>query len=315
MIIKTLAVASGVILLSIISIINQQNYHTQSQAYQKSASTIISPIPTPTVSLISLTPTPTNTPTPNLTPQNKTPLPQISAKAYQIYDINSDTVLAELNAHQPLPPASTTKIMTALISLNNYALNEIVTIPPMQTIGSKINLVTGERITVENLLYGTLLQSGNDAATALALHFPGGKQAFISQMNIKATQLGLEETNFVNPHGLHDPLHLSSASDLVVLAKTALNNPTFAKIVSTKTKQISSIDGQITHSLTNLNQLLGTIKGVKGVKTGWTEQAGEALVTLIERNNHPVLIAILASQERFSDTKKLIKWTYQDTKW
>jgi D-alanyl-D-alanine carboxypeptidase (penicillin-binding protein 5/6) len=262
-------------------------------------------------------PTPAPSPIPTLPekPSNQHPLPSINAKAYQIYDLKSETILAEQNANLPFPPASTTKIMTAIISLENYALTEIITIADIDIPGAKVNLQPGEKITVENLLYGLLLQSGNNVAAALASHYPGGTSEFINAMNQKAMQLQLEKTNYTNPHGLHDPLHLSSAGDLIKLAKYAILNPKFAQIVNTKTKTITGINNQNTHQLINLNQLLDEVEGVKGIKTGWTEQAGESLVTLVDRQNHPLIITILGSQNRFEDTKLLINWAYTHTIW
>ncbi len=264
---------------------------------------------------LSPTPTLTLTPTPLPTPQLTTTPPQISAQSYIIQDLNTDTVLAQKDSHHVLPPASTTKIMTALIALDNYQLTDVVTVPNYQVLGAKIELYPGETMTVENLLYGMLMQSGNDAAWALASHYPGGVPAFIDAMNRKAIELGLEQTHFVNPTGLHDPLHLSSTADLLKLAKVALGQPIFAQIVATKEKTITSVDQQTSHEITNLNQLLTTVPGVKGVKTGWTEQAKEALVTLIDRDGHSVLIAMLASEDRFGDTRELIDWVYRDTIW
>lgn len=258
---------------------------------------------------------PQPTPSPKPKPVNTHPIPNIQAKAFQVYDLNTDTILVEYNPQQPLPPASTTKIMTAIVALENYSLSEIITVPNIKIPGATVDLFPGEKVTVENLLYGLLLPSGNNVATILAQHFPGGEAQFVQAMNKKANQLELEETNFVNPHGLHHPLHLTSASDLTALAEYAINNPKFSQIVSSKNKTITSIDQQSSHHLKNLNQLLFTVEGVKGIKTGWTEQAGESLVTLVDQQNHPIIITILGSQDRFNHTKLLIDWVYTYTQW
>lgn len=274
------------------------------------------PAPTPTVTLTLVpSPTVTPTPTPQPLPQVQSTAPIVTAKSYMIQDLQTTTIIAQKDPSHVLPPASTTKIMTALVALDKYSLADIVTVPDQQINGAKVGLNPGETITVENLLYAMLMQSGNDAAWALASHYPGGAPEFINTMNQKAAQLGLEQTHFANPTGLHHPLHLSSTVDLIKLAQQALTHPVFAQIVATKTKTITDVNQQDEHRLTNLNQLLVTVPGVKGVKTGWTEQAREALVTLVEQNNHPLLIAVLASEDRFGDTRKLIEWAYQSTVW
>lgn len=289
---------SLIIFVSALMVVNRHPLTTEASPLQ--------PSPTPTA-------IPTATPAPR--PSNSTSMPEISARAYVIKDLNSQVILAQKDAAHSLPPASTTKVMTALIALDNYQLNDVVTVPSIKIEGAKINLLPGEKITVEQLLHGLLIQSGNDAAMALAHHFPGEETAFVEAMNRKAAALGLSGTHFVNPTGLHHPLHLSTTADLTRLAEAALTYPKFATIVATATKDITNIDGSIVHSLINLNQLLTTVPGVKGVKTGWTEEAGEALVTLIERNQHPVLIAVLGSADRFGDTKILIDWVYAYTVW
>ena len=165
------------------------------------------------------------------------------------------------------------------------------------------------------MLYGLILHSGNDAAEILAENSPGrdslpaGRQAFIDVMNQKAQDIHLTNTHFVNPTGIDEEGHYSSAADLARLADIALRQPTFSKIVATENAVIS------THVLTNVNQLLGKIPGVLGVKTGFTEGAGQALVTLVDRNGHPVILAVLESKDRFTESAALIDWVYTNFKW
>ncbi len=258
------------------------------------------------------------TPTPAPYPVNKTgvyPGFEISASGVVVYDLFSGVTLFGRNTDVQLFPASTTKIMTALVALEHYDLDDVVTVATVANSGAVMGLVPGERITVENLLYGALIQSGNDAAWALAEHFPGGVPAFVEEMNKKAKALNLTATNFTNPVGFDDPNHKMTAIDLVRLASYALTNKTIAKIVAIPQITISDVTYTRFHQLTNVNTLLGKIPGVGGIKTGWTEEAGENLVTLVERNGHRVIIVVLRSQDRFADTESLIHWVFGNYDW
>ena len=164
-------------------------------------------------------------------------------------------------------------------------------------------------MTVEQLLFALLVQSGNDAAEILAENYPGGRPTFIEAMNTKAAQLNLVHTHFANPTGIDEPGHYSSAADLARLASFALKKPEFARIVSTENTIVSN------HVLTNVNELLGKVPGVLGVKTGFTDGAGQSLVTLVDRDNHPVILVVLGSLDRFGDSEKLINWVYTNFKW
>ena len=206
-------------------------------------------------------------------------------------------------------------MMTALVAIESFALDQVITVGQITTPPQKIHLLPGETITIENLLYATLVASGNDAAEALAAAFPDGREAFIVAMNSKATALHLTNTHFTNPTGFDFVNHYSSALDLARLATSALKNPTFARIVSTPKISVFSADSKIEHKLTNINQLLGRLDGVKGVKTGYTEEAGEALVALTERNGHQILTVVLGSQDRFGETEKLIEWAFSNHQW
>lgn len=181
--------------------------------------------------------------------------------------------------------------------------------------GSKVGLYQGEDLSFRSLLYGMLLNSGNDAAFALAENYPGGVLGFVSAMNKKVMDLELKNTHFDNPAGFDSPKHYSSAADLAVITEEALKDSTLARIFATKETNIVSLDKKYTHQLFNLNRLLSDVKGVLGVKTGTTEGAKENLVTLVERDGHKVLLVLLGSDSRFAETTKLIDWTYSNFDW
>jgi D-alanyl-D-alanine carboxypeptidase len=215
-----------------------------------------------------------------------------------------------------LKPASTTKIMTALVALDHYPLNLVLTIRNAdRSIGQTMDLVSGEQLTVESLLFGLLLHSGNDAAYALAENYPGGYNAFVGQMNNKARQLHLDSTNFCNVSGIDQEDHYTTVSDLARLAAEALKNPIFASIVSTQTRVVTDINGLIVHHLSNKNQLLGLVEGVRGIKTGWTEAAGECLVTDTIRDDKEIITVVLGSLDRFGESATLINWAYRSYDW
>lgn len=251
-------------------------------------------------------------------PVNRTgifPGPEITAAGVVALDVDSNVFLYTRNGEELLAPASTTKILTAIVALDTYKLDDVVTVKTVVNDGQVMGLVSGERITVENLLYGTLIHSGNDAAYALADHYPGGTAKFIEAMNEKAKNLHLTKSTFTNPVGYDDPNHKMTPLDLARLAKVALDNPTIAKMVAIPEITISDVTHTYFHSLKNVNQLLGKIPGVAGIKTGWTQEAGENLVTLIERNGHRVILVILQSKDRFGETAQLIDWVFANYTW
>lgn len=213
--------------------------------------------------------------------------------------------------------ASTTKIMTAIVVLENCKdLSEIVTIDSKAagTGGSRLGLKKDDKITVEGLLYGLLMRSGNDAAVALAEYIAGSKEEFAKLMNNKAHELGLKNTNFVTPHGLDDPKHYTTAYELAQITDYALENNKFAQIVKTQYATIS-INGY-SKELKNTNELLlGNIEGVYGVKTGFTNNAGRCLVTAVKRKNMDLIIVVLGAdtrKDRAKDSLKLIDYIYQN---
>lgn len=256
-------------------------------------------------------------PTPALYPVNKnvSSPPELTANSLKIIDADSAITLYEKNADLRVLPASTTKIMTALVALEQYPLAKILTVREEKFDGNTVKLKPGESLTVENLLYGLLVASGNDAAQVFAENFPGGTTGFVWAMNQKALELNLTNSHFTNAMGLDENGHYSSANDLARLTLVAIKNPVFARIVSTPEIIIKDVAGTKTHYLKNTNELVGKIQEIKGVKTGWTESAGECLVSLLEKDNKKLVIVLLGSQNRFGETEKIISWIFANFQW
>jgi D-alanyl-D-alanine carboxypeptidase len=229
----------------------------------------------------------------------------VNSKAFIIYDPDARVIIAGKNEHFRFSPASSAKIMTAIIILEEYKLDQVLTASGVDQIeGSEMKLEEGEAMTVENLLFGLMLPSGNDAAYVMAANYNGGVNKFIERMNDTAKTLKLENTKFVDPSGYSDN-NYTTAFDLARLASYALKNDKFREIVSTKNKTVSDVTGSITHDLNNLNELLG-VEGVTGIKTGFTEEAGGVLVSSIEREGKTYVVVVLNSPDRFQDTKNII---------
>jgi D-alanyl-D-alanine carboxypeptidase len=241
--------------------------------------------------------------------------PDLSARSVLVYDLGSRTVMYEKDPNTPFLPASTTKIVTALVALDTYSPDTILTVGDVSIEGQKMHLVLGERISVKNLLYGLLIASGNDAAEVLAQNYPQGREAFVDAMNMKAVELGLNSSYFNNPSGLDGSGHVTTAFDLIKASTVAMRESIFREIVGTKEVTVMSEDGQVSHRLVNINELLGEVEGVLGVKTGWTEEARENLVTYVERENKQIMIALLGSQDRFGETRELIEWLFDSFEW
>ena len=230
-------------------------------------------------------------------------------------DLDSKAILHAKNPDLKLLPASTTKIMTGLIALENYDLDDIVTIDTLDSEGQVMELELDEKITVKNLLYGLLVQSGNDAASALANHYPGGESEFVKAMNQKLTDLNLHDTQFQNPSGLDNYGHYTTVHDLALLSVEVIKNQQFLKFVNTQSITVNDTSGEISHELETINQLLGKVPGLKGLKTGWTELAGECLVTYTERQGQQVVVVVLGSLDRFGESKTLIDWAFTNHRW
>lgn len=241
--------------------------------------------------------------------------PEISAYSVMAVDIDSDTILYQKNSDVRLLPASTTKIVTALVAMDYYNLDDVLVVPDIYIEGQKMNLIAGEEISVRNLIYGILVYSANDAAETLARKYPGGRESFVMAMNLKINDLGLMDTFFENPTGFDGELQYTTASDLVNIAHFAIQNMFFKEVVGTKEITVGSRDGKYVHRLTNINRLVGEVEGVMGIKTGWTQNARENLVTYLERDGKNIIITVLNSQDRFADTKVLIDWIFANYSW
>ena len=253
--------------------------------------------------------------------------PQIASKSAILIDKSSFYILYKQNENLKIPIASTTKIMTALVVLENYRekLSDEVTItlPMIQVEGSDIELKYGEKISVENLLKGLLIMSGNDTAYALAYHF-AGKDDFVLKMNEKARLLGLNNTQFNDPAGLDDN-GFSTAKDLAVLGAYAMKNSKFKEIVQTPETEIYSTNGLIAHNLKSSNRMLREEEQyyypfTVGIKTGFTNEAGHCLVAAAQKDNHELISVILNTSENSitasaKESKKLLEWGFENWTW
>ncbi|MGB9802564.1 D-alanyl-D-alanine carboxypeptidase family protein [Desulfofundulus sp.] len=245
--------------------------------------------------------------------------PQTLAKAALLMDARNGQVLYQKSATLPMYPASTTKILTAIIALEHSRLDDVVTVPREATLveGSSIGLQEGERLTMEDLLYALLLSSANDAAVAIADHVAGSVPAFAALMNQKARSIGARASNFQNPSGLPDPRHYTTAYDMALITRYAMQNPTFRAIVSTRFKQIHRPDadrskGPPQEHLWNHNRLLSRYEGAIGVKTGYTVEAGQCLVAAAQRDGRELIAVVLNSQGSavYSDVQALLDYGF-----
>ena len=243
--------------------------------------------------------------------------PKLNVRNAVVYDRKSNRVIFGKQENKRVAMASTTKIMTAIIVIENTNLDDEVVVSSKAggIGGSRLGLKKGDKITVKNLLYGLMLCSGNDAAVALAEKVGGSVKEFANKMNEKAKELKLKNTHFVTPHGLDDPEHYTTAYELAVLTNYAMSNETFAKIVGTKNYTVL-INGY-SKDIKNTNELLGYLDGVKGVKTGFTNNAGRCLVTCVKRGDFEIITVVLGADTkkiRTEDSIKLIEYTYKNYK-
>jgi serine-type D-Ala-D-Ala carboxypeptidase (penicillin-binding protein 5/6) len=240
----------------------------------------------------------------------------ISAQSISVIDVDSASILLENNSHQKVAPASTTKLLTALVARDIYKLDEVISIktPPLH-IGHTIGFRVGEEFLVEDILKALLINSGNDAAEILAQNHPEGRDGFILEMNNTARRLYLTDSSFMNPSGLDAAAHFSSAFDLSLLAREIMKDDFLRAVVGTEQATIANRAGTNQYWFYNTNLLLGVEPGVVGLKTGTTDLAGEALITQVDREGRKVLIVILGSKDRYSDTKKIIDWIFSHYQW
>lgn len=235
--------------------------------------------------------------------------PEINARSAIVMDFDSGRVLYQKNAFIKRPMASTTKVMTAIIALENSDLSEIVTVSRNAALvqGSTIDLVTGEKLTMKELMYGLLMCSGNDASIAIAEHVGGSVEGFIQMMNDKARQIGAFNTQFTTPHGLDETGHYSTAYDMALITRYALENKVFNNIVRTQSIWVGK------RQMYNTNEMLIGYPGADGVKTGYTGKAGRCLITSATRDGRRFISVVLfcdSRNQRALSSKKILDYTF-----
>lgn len=236
----------------------------------------------------------------------------VSAEAAVLMETSTGQIIYAHNRDERLPMASTTKIMTALVAIENRAPSMPVTVDSnaVGLEGSSVYLRAGEVLTLEDLLYALMLESANDAAAAIAYAIGGGISEFAAMMNEKAVSLGLTNTHFTNPHGLDDPEHYTTATDLARLTAYALHNPDFARIVSTYRHTIPMQDGDGVRILVNHNRLLKQYADIIGVKTGFTRKSGRCLVTAAKQNGVALVAVTLNAPDDWHDHRKMLDYGF-----
>lgn len=237
-----------------------------------------------------------------------------STQSEIVIEVNSKRILHQVNAFDKKFMASTTKILTAIVIIENCNLAETITITK-DTIGiegSSIYLEEGEKLTIKDLLYGLMLRSGNDCAETLAKHCSGSIEKFAILMNETAKKIGANNSNFVNPHGLHNDEHYTTAYDLALISAYSIKNPIFKEIVSTKRIKIPQTTRNYDRILINKNKMLNTLDGATGIKTGFTKKAGRCLVTSCFRNGMELVCVVLNCPPMFEKSQSLINNVYEN---
>ena len=236
----------------------------------------------------------------------------VSAKGAVLIEADSGTVVFEKNKDLVLPMASTTKIMTAIVAIENCSLDEKFTIPLEATNieGSSIYLKEGEILSCKELLYALMLESANDSAVALAYATCDSLEAFVSLMNEKANDLGLSSTHFTNPHGLDDDEHYTTPYELGIIATYAMKNPVFREIVGTYKTTIPLNNGEGTRVLVNHNKLLRSFEGVNGIKTGFTKKSGRCLVSSAEVDGVSMICVTLNAPNDWQNHKNMLEYGF-----
>jgi D-alanyl-D-alanine carboxypeptidase len=242
------------------------------------------------------------------------PQPAPGARAAIVIDASSGAVLYERDAHTPLHPASLTKMVTALTAIERAPLDRIVRVShPIVVTPVLIGLEPGDELPLEQALYGLLLNSGNDAALAIAESVGDGSiERFVGWMNELATKLGLKDTHFVNPHGLDAEGHLSSAYDLAIIGRAVMQQPVLATIVA---QERHEYEGQVHWAFKTRNPLLGVYDGVDGIKTGFDDLAGLCLVATATRDGKRAIAVVMNSNQYGADAASLLDYAFADKRW
>jgi D-alanyl-D-alanine carboxypeptidase (penicillin-binding protein 5/6) len=243
--------------------------------------------------------------------------PRLTARSALLLDQATGRILYSKNAHEKLPMASTTKIMTAILAMESGKMSDIVTVSEraVNIGGSSIYLEIGEKKTLEELVWGLLLRSGNDAAVAIAEHLSGSVEKFAVEMTRRAAQLGARQTKFSNPHGLHQEEHYTTAYDMALLAAHAMTLPEFREMALTREKKISWPGRPEGRLLRNQNKLLVMYEGAEGIKTGWTTPAGRCFAGATARDNWRLVGVVLNAPQMWEDIIKLFDFGYQYYRW
>ncbi|WP_229753436.1 D-alanyl-D-alanine carboxypeptidase family protein [Paenibacillus segetis] len=238
--------------------------------------------------------------------------PSTNAQASALIDVTSGRILYSSRGDDELPIASLTKIMTAIVAIEHGKLDDMVTVSKnaFAKEGSSIYLQLGEEMSLRNMLYGLMLRSGNDAATAIAEHVGGSEEGFVHLMNEKARLIGLEHTHFQNPHGLDAKAHYSSANDLATLTAYALHNLEFKEIVSTKSKKAPNPNDPWDYKWDNKNKMLRFYEGADGVKTGFTKIARRCLVSSATRGGQQLVVVTLNDGDDWNDHRVLLDYGF-----
>lgn len=240
-------------------------------------------------------------------------IPKVNAPSAILLDGKTGEVIYEKNAHEQRPPASTTKILTALLAIECGDLDTVVQVSSnAASVGeASINLAPGDKLKLEELLHGALMKSGNDACVAISETIAPSEEEFVGLMNLKAKILGAENTNFCNTNGLPHRDHLTTAYDLAVITKYALDNSIFSQIVGKKFYTMDWEEPSKKKQLKNTNQLLWTYSWATGVKTGTTVKAGKCLVASAENNGNEMIVVVLHSSDRFGDARRLLEYGFE----
>jgi len=239
---------------------------------------------------------------------NEADKPVVFAQAYLVIDLSSFTPILSYRPEQKMYPASLVKLATAMVSYEHYPLEQKLTVNKVINEELKMGLVKNERISALNLLYGILVYSANDAAYTLAENYPGGLKPFVQEMNLLAKRLKMKNTHFTNPIGFDSAKQYSTAFDLALLSREFINNQVLLNIASTKSITVSDADFEHFHYLNSINELLGEIPHLGGLKTGTTDNAGQNLISFYRLNKKPLLLIVLKSEDRFVDTRALIDY-------
>lgn len=243
-------------------------------------------------------------------------LKDVTAKQLIVTDLESGSILLEKEATKTAYPASTTKIMTALVARDIFNLESILQVKKEDLVSdNKVGFKVGEEVRVTDLLHAALISSSNEAAEVLAAGYEGGREGFVDLMNQKARDLHLTDTLFINPSGFDNENIYSTPRDLSILARELLKDDYLSGIVDLVGYSFTNVDESIYHTVYNTNQLLHEIDDVVGIKTGTTDGAGQVLVSAVERQGNTIIIVVMGSLDRYSDTRKIIDWTYSSFDW